>query len=369
MRLKKLLLGSAAAVMVAGAASVPAKATDVNGLVVTMANYLESCHSGNGIQFTDWCFYFSGTSKASTTFGSTLVYGAAPNAAVETPVGSTYPWSGFALSNSLGLTATRETPNGKTITIKMPIVGSGTTSLAISRAGAYTMTFDASSWTLALPTDIATFTIKLSEDVPGFFWPDLDLTAAFDMGNFGATVKGGLGFDDANVNGGAVAPFFAPSASVALTYSDGFTFGAGANFARVWNGGAVNAFGVNANVGATFGMFSISAGVAHSVNADFMSGDKDYEYDLTPGEKIWEAWGQVVIDENSQHQTTLAAYYAVAPTTADSGTLKVDLQHRFRPYSNSILSLTGEVWYQHAFATGGDLNAIGGGLTITVPLN
>ena len=377
MRLRKLLLGSAAAVMVAGAASVPAKAADVNGLVVTMANYLESCSNGNGIQFTDWCFHFSGQSKFTTTFGSRLIYGAAPGSAVETPEGTPAPWSQFNLSNTLGLTATRETPNGKTITFKVPIVGGGATSLAISRAGAYTLTFTGSSVTLALPTDVATFTMKLSESGYAGWWPDFDLTAAATFGNFKVTATGNIGQDDADVNGNAVAPYWNPSAGLDLAYSDGFDFGVGFDWARVDNGGTGNAFGVHATAGATFGMFSISAGVAHSVNADFnrsnntgaSPGDNGYQYDLTPGERIWEVWGKVTVDENSQNQTTLAAYYATSRTTADSETLKIDLQHRFRPYGNSILSLTGELWYQHAWAAAGDQNAIGGGLTITVPVN
>jgi hypothetical protein len=354
--------------MVAGAAAVPARATDMNGLVVTMANYLESCVSGRGIQFTAWCFLFTGNASASTTFGWEIDYGATPAGNTVDPVATGFEWSGFALSTSLALRATRETANGKTITVNIPIVGTGTTSLAISKPGGYTMTFTASSWTLRLPSSFATFTFRLGEGNTFPDWPDVDVDAAMEFGNFTVDIGVGYGYNDEDVNGNAVGRFANPDATIEIGAEFGdHTFTFEALWARVNNAGVTNAYGFNAEAELGFGNFSLTLGVAHSINDDL---EGNYEYDIVAGDRIWSVWGEIVAAWNDMHQTTLGVTTAWSNVLANSFHYEVTLSHRFRPYGDSSLSITPRAWYQHALDGGGaGIDAWGLGLTIAVPIN
>ena len=202
MRLRKLLLGSAAAVMAAGAASVPAKAADVNGMVTTVANYLASCSGGNGIQFTAWCFYFYGEVEASTQFGYTMDWGRDTAAGAATL--DVIDWGGFDLDGKLSLTATRETANGKVITVRMPIYNGDSLRLDIEKPGGYRLRFTSSSVELRLPTNFATFTFAIGDpDNAVLLWPELDVTVAMTFGNWDFTVHGGVTWTDDDVNGDA----------------------------------------------------------------------------------------------------------------------------------------------------------------------
>lgn len=366
MRLKKLLLGSTAAMFVVGAGAGTANAADVmNGLVVTQANYLESCSSGNGIQFSTWCFHFSGSSVFETEFGYEIDYGTDPTLNTVDPVGGTFPWSGFDLTNKLALTATRDFGDDKTITVRIPIVGSGTTSLAIAKAGGATWTFTSSSVTVNVPTNFADFTLAVAEGGAHPWYPDVDGTAEFDFGNFEITVHGGIGWDDADLNGNATPLYFEPDADLTLAYS-GDTFSA--EMAAHWDwvdigGTAYTAWGVEGEIGASFNMFSMELGAAYSVNNDYSG---NYNYDIVGGDRIVSVWGEIGADWSDMHSTTLDVTYATSLVTANSSTLEITLGHDWMPADG--LTVGAEVWYQRAFSLAGE-QAIGGGLTLTVPIN
>jgi hypothetical protein len=340
----------------------------MNGLVVTMANYLESCVSGRGIQFTAWCFLFTGQAQATTTFGWEIDYGATPAGNTVDPVATGFEWSGFGLTNTLALRATRETANGKTITVNIPIVGSGTTNLIISKPGGYTMTFTSSSWTLRLPSSFATFTFRLGEGDTFPDWPDVDVTAEMEFGNIDVRVRAGYGYTDEDVNGGAVARFANPNADVRVMAELGdhdLTFEA--LWRRVNNGGVVNAYGLRAVAVLGFSNYSLTLGVAHSVNDDF---EGNYEYDVNPGDRIWSVWSSIAATWNDMHRTTLGVTTAWSPDLANSFHYEITLAHRFRPYGDGSLEITPRAWYQHALvAAGVGIDAWGLGLTITVPIN
>lgn len=371
MRLRKLLLGSAAAMFVVGASTGAAKAADpVNGLVVTMAEYLESCSGGNGIQFSTWCFYFNGSSTFTSKVGYVIDFGTTPGTAtVEdvngAPAGTAFPWTGFDLSNKLALTATRDWGDDKTITIKVPIVGTGTTSLAISRAGGATWTFTSSSVSVFLPTSLADFTFVVAEGGAHPFWPDLDATAAFTFGDFTVTAHGGVGFDDADLNGGAVAIYFEPEADLKVAGAFGaVSFDVTGYFRRVQNAGLVNAFGVVGNVSATFGAVTANAGVGYGVENDFSG---HYNYDIGVGDRILAAWGGLSFAMNDYNTTKLNVIYATSLVYVNSTTVEVTLGHT---YSMDGLSVGGELWYTRAYDGGGaPLAAFGAGLTLGVTLN
>lgn len=367
MRLRKLLLGSAAAMFVVGASTGAAKAADpMNGLVVTMAEYLESCSSGNGIQFSVWCFKFSGSSVFSTEIGYEIDYGTGPVGNTIVPVGGTFPWSGFSLTNKLALTATREFGDDKTITVKIPIVGSGTTSLSISKAGGATWTFTASDITVEVPTNFADFTFVVAEGGAHPFLPDLDATADFDFSNFSVSISGGVGFDDEDVNGFASPLFFNPSADLEVGY-DGDTFGFdfGAHWARVYNAGVRNAYGIDGEVSASFGMFSMNLGGSYGINDDF-SGNYNYS-DILVGDRLFSVWGGAEVEWNDAHTTSLDVVWAGSLLWDQDTTVEVDLEHEWTVGDG--FSVTGSVGYMRAYdGFGTPLNAFRAGVELSVDI-
>ena len=81
MTLRKLLLGTSAAMFVGGASITTAQAADPNpaGLVVTtMANYVEQCNNGNGWKKRDWCITVAGSIEWTHEIGTEIDFGDNP---------------------------------------------------------------------------------------------------------------------------------------------------------------------------------------------------------------------------------------------------------------------------------------------------
>lgn len=330
MRLRKLLLGSAAAMFVVGASTGAAKAADpMNGLVSNIAAALAACANGAGAQYNAWCFVLSGSSAFSTEVGYEITIDPNnPFANTVDPVGGTFPWAGFTLTNKLALTATRDFGDDKTITVKIPIVGSGTTSLAISRAGGATWTFTGSSITVAIPTNFADFTVAVSEGDAHPFYPDLDLTTDMDFGSFGLKLHGGIGFTDENINGVAIAPFFEPEADVTLSYDgESVDVTLGGHYQRVVNAAFVaqNTFGIDGEVKVAFGNVTANAGAAFGWGNDF-SGNYAYT-NILPGDRIVSVWGGASFAWNDMHTTSVNVKFTRNLAFLPSDWLDVTAKH------------------------------------------
>ena len=379
MRLRKLLLGSAAAVMAVGSASGSAQAADpMSGLVTATANYLESCSSGKGIQFTDWCFRFSGSATATYEFGWELDYGTSPYMVTKEtvngdpyawpPIVGLYPWDS-SLSVKLGLTATRETPNGKTITVKVPISGSGSTSLAISRPGGYTWTFTSSSITLKVPSNIATFTFRVESGPLAPFWPNFRTTVNWSGGNVDVKLVGQIGFDTFNDGAYELAP--------EVDLEVGFDLGAvevdlAARYDKVevvGIVGGVSAYAVGAGMSAEMGNADVTVGVVYARDSNQWT---SYNYSPAGGSTAgyyFRAFSDGVFTWNSNHRTTFKVAYNYGPVAFD-GQLEFGVAHRIRPYGSSVLSITPALTYERAYtAAGTPIGAFSAKLTISVPIN
>ncbi|MGD9739600.1 MAG: hypothetical protein AB7O56_13900 [Bauldia sp.] len=100
MRLRQLLLGSAAALFAGGVAST-AQAADPQGLVVTtMANYVEQCNNGNGWTKGDWCITLSGAAEATFEFGQEIYYSAPRSGSA--PTGGYWDGTNFVVIGEIG---------------------------------------------------------------------------------------------------------------------------------------------------------------------------------------------------------------------------------------------------------------------------
>jgi hypothetical protein len=152
MRLTKLLLGSAAIVFASGAAYAADNTPAAPVVAPQPVNAVEKCTAGSNQRSgwlkpgsgINWCYYFSGTSSFSTRFGMEIdsqdsetyptqpdnnFWGDTPSQTTMSPIGD-WGWNGYSLSNSLSLTVYAMTPAGP-ITVVIPIVGGGSTSLAV----------------------------------------------------------------------------------------------------------------------------------------------------------------------------------------------------------------------------------------------
>jgi len=367
--------------MAVGSASGSAQAADpMSGLVTAAANYLASCQSGKGIQFTDWCFYFSGSATQTYEFGWELDYGTSPATVTrETvngdpyawpPVVGQYPWNS-SLSVKLGLTATRETSNGKTITVKVPIVGSGTTSLAISRPGGNTLTFTSSSLTLKVPANVATFTFKISSGPSSVapFWPNLQTTVAWSGGNVDVKVVAQIGADIFNAGGVELAPEVDLTVDVDLGNVE---VDLAARYDRVevvGIVGGVSAYALEAALTASLGNADVTVGVKYAQNSNQWTG---YNYDPAGGStagRYFRVYGKTVFTWDSNHRTTFEVAYNYGPVAFD-GQLEFGVAHRIRPYGSSVLSITPALTYERAYnSVGTAIGAFSAKVTIAVPIN
>jgi hypothetical protein len=411
MRLRKLLLGSAAVLFAGGMASAPALAADPIATPVgvtpmaTMQDYLLGCEDNTGIQFTDWCFVFSGQVELEAKFGYEIDYDVTPGG--NTLEGPFYllPFEEFAEMFQLCLTATRELDTGAEIEVRFPSFegfdscGNGWPRLQIRSASGLEITFEEDEVAFEWPASFGTVTLALLEsDVTGGFWPDVELTLEFatgnidwelwgrvgwqdygfdpaaslemaiDPGNFGLTLFGKIGYDD--FGAGKELDLEADATLAVEVGPAELEFGAHFDHVEV---AAVRAaaWGVNAEASIGFGMTTLTAGVLFGVNDDFGApGDLTQPYDfLAVGDRAILAFAGVEMEWNDMHTTELLVTYSNIFTQAGYAAMEVNLQHHFLPWADDdILEFTGEVWWQTDFGAGVG-NAFGGALGVTVPIH
>jgi len=199
MTLRKLLLGTSAAMFVGGASITTAQAADPNpaGLVVTtMANYVEQCNNGNGWKKRDWCVTLAGSIEWGGSIGNTIRYGSDPWNSSLTPAGTEFsilgqPVSYFGLTPTLTLTVSKPTDAGN-LTLVYNLVDDTATSLTLGP-----WRFTANDVRYRNTFGPATITATLAE--PGRLgwndprgaafdndwngpWPDFALDVALDVG-------------------------------------------------------------------------------------------------------------------------------------------------------------------------------------------
>ena len=323
---------------------------------------------------SSWTLTFSGSSAFSTGFGDIIHYDAPGQGAGNhnDPLGTVGPfgWNGFSLSNNLALTATRETANGKVITVRVPIVGSGTTSLTIARPGGYTWTFTSSSVTLKIPSNVATFTFKVSESPVAGAWPDVDLTAAATMGDVTVTAHANYGYSATDVNGLAVATFAAPEADLTITAKlGGASVRLGAHWRRVDDGGGpYSAWGINGGATATMGMLTAAVDVMHAVGYDSwgVAGRPSNPYYYFAGDRFWQVAASLTAALNANNSLGLLVTWNTAPTIALSTIVDAKLTWTLKPYGDSTLTIA--TWAALAWAQNGGLFAPSAGVSISIPI-
>lgn len=206
MRLRKLLLGSTAAIFAGGVATT-AQAADPQGLVVTtMAQYVEQCNDGDGWRKGDWCITISGDIGFEFTYGTTIQYSTDPWEAFleyegeETPETDENKWGNFDDDDiDVLLTATRETEHGD-LTIRIPLVGTATgqPDLTIgpwrfnSNGVRFQQSFGAAQITVTVqnPGTLGWTDPRFDDDTDGDYfdedqellgpWPDVQIELGFD---------------------------------------------------------------------------------------------------------------------------------------------------------------------------------------------
>lgn len=209
MKLRKLLLGSTAALFAGGAVST-AQAADTNGLLVAAAaTPVNSCNNGNGWSKGTWCLTFSGGATYTTRYGYDIdwSYGALPsmNPNIDVPTEITEPGifntDLHALSVSLSLLVTRAN-----VRIGIPIVG-GSSSFSV---GPWTLNGSG----LTYRPDLGDVTLALMlREAGGLGWNDRlrddNSPARFEWGavpgvpDFGYTATFGAGFGEITIGANA----------------------------------------------------------------------------------------------------------------------------------------------------------------------
>lgn len=400
MRLRKLLLGSAAAVVVAGAASVPARAADVNGLVVTMASYVEQCHNGYGVNLHGTCLWFStstGSSGLSVKFdvahGETIAYNAADPSLNTTNSESVQ----LGVSFSPYVNFSWSTANYD-VNLRFPWTAPGDVEVDISRPGGWSLHLEryglsGNSVVFKYPFGNG-LTVTLGADFDGGD-PDLDANVDYDNGNgmtagFGVhsddwtdpTFDGyvGFGFGDWKVTtyaatNGWGAGNWEPQVTTVVTGAMGPV---GLSFLGGWHdisGGAdAFAFAAQAKYSAD-PLTVIFGGLYGRGQADWDQFADDYgvfPYNLADTDEFYALWGGVTYKWSSVHSTTLKAFYSNSPDAAvtlgdPTENLRLDLAHTWNIVDGTV-ALTLNAWAQTDFA-GSTLPWVGGfGATITVPI-
>ncbi len=394
MRLRKLLLGSAAAVVVAGAASVPARAADVNGLVVTMASYTEQCHNGFGVSLNGTCLWFSSSTgstsalaaKFTVEHGYTLTYGATPaaNVAVQKPVTmgvSFSPYVNFSWSSAnydVNLRFPWDTPGDVEVDISRP----GGWSLHLERYG-----LSGNSVVFKYPFGNG-LTVTLGADFDGGD-PDLDANIDYDNGNgmtagFGVhsddwtdpTFDGyvGFGFGDwtvktyAETNGWG-AGNWEPQITTVVTGSMGPV---GLSFLGGWHdrSGGVDAFAFAGQAKYSMDPLTVVVGGIYGRGqADWDQFADDYgvfPYTLAFADEFYALWGGVTYNWSSVHSTAFKVFYSNSPDIANAGNMTLDLTHTWSIVDGNV-DLALHAWAQTDFgATVGWVKGIGASITIPI---
>ena len=305
MTLRKLLLGTSAAMFVGGASITTAQAADPNpaGLVVTtMANYVEQCNNGNGWKKRDWCITVAGSIEWTHEIGTEIDFGDNPfmndannpgGAEVVAAGGSAFtifgqPTSYFGLAGTFTVSVSKPTDAGNLTIAINPYAGTAT-SLTIGP-----WQFTANQVRYRNTFGPATITATLAE--PGRLgwndprgtvfdsdwngpWPDFALDLAFDVGP--AEVTTGMNIGQRNNDIGPSLPFITVGGYVQGAFAAGpADMTVRFDFDRVnahgdGTGAPVFAFGMMAEAELSFGNFTITPSVGWSRNYGYYG----YQYD------------------------------------------------------------------------------------------
>ena len=380
MRLKTLLLGSSAAMFVAGAGISTAQAADPNpaGLVVTtMANYVEQCNNGNGWKKKDWCITLAGSIEWASSIGNTITYGSDPWNSTLTPVGTEFdiygqPLSYFGLTPKLTLTVSRPTDAGN-LTLVYDIIGDTATSLTVGP-----WQFTANQVRYRNTFGPATITATIAE--PGRLgwndprgtvfdndwngpWPDFALDVALDVG--AAEIEAGMNIGQRDNDIGPSFPFITLGG-----YVQG-EFGAGPADMTVrfdWDrvnaqgdgtGAPVFAWGIMAKAEIGFGNVTITPSFGFSRNYGYY-GYKYTEHEL--GNYMMA--GVTMAAEVGESLTVNAGLtYTRGPDAPADAVLEITGGVTFRPAGASPLYVTLDATYANQFG-GDDLEALRLRLTV-----
>jgi len=377
MRLRTLLLGSAAAVFAVGPGALPANAADpVAGLVVTpttMAEYLASC-GGMGIQFQNICLSLEAGATLEFGFGYEIDYdetGPAGNTVVlvdDHGLGI-FEWEACLEAEAV------DPDNGHTVTFGFPI-GFGpyyddcNVEIEIETAGGFVVSFTTNSdgqLEFEMPTGFGTFTLEFDDVLTFNQWfnlPTLTYENAFgpvelEIGNdfnfdgapigigddmmFDPWIEATAEFGDATtfilgarteINDFSGTNMWDLEALAAVQHSNGFDITAGGFFDFVDIGGRVPAFGAFAAAGTEFGPVGIEGGIGWARNTGFdladdyadVGGFRDSPYDLAVGQSQFAAFLELTMAAGAGEVEWTTTFNTV-PAITDGATLHTGLDY------------------------------------------
>lgn len=387
MRLKTLLLGSSAAMFVAGAGVNTAQAADPNpaGLIVTtMANYVEACNSNlNGVRLGDWCLTPSGAGEFTASYGTKLgdggagadaLWGTTPGDTETVYVGTPtieYPsanptasmFSGFKFTPTFSILAVNEDTG---VRLNLPIVGSGTGYIQFG-----IVRLETKGVTLTLPMGGLTAIIKVmnpgslgwtdpTDDNTPYNGPNMP-DVAFDL----TRGLAGGGSISAGVNVGRRGNTSVPYAFTtvgayveAKIVTGALTFTAGADYDRVDAWGpltAVSAYGAHAAAQVRFGNVTANMSAAYGRNYGGYTG---YHYTHQDLGNYYQIGGGVAV-AMGDFTVGMTADWNTGPRNDDSG-LVLGATIGWKPSDLAPVSITLGVVHERQQSGIGDCNGLPG---------
>lgn len=390
MRLRKLLIGSAAGMLAAGSLSVPATAADtmddMNGLMVTAAQYAMGCADGAGLMLAITCITMDGEVEFEIKHGTEIDYGATPGANTTT----THP-STLDVDIDLDLIFTWE-GGGKEVEITVPIFDPEDVEVDITYAGGWSFHFERYGlpgnsvifgiplwgWELTIGFDFDGGDFDVDVELEGEVGPVevefavhsdelqdpyFDLTLGFALGNWDLTVR-------AATNGWG-AGLWEPEGDFLL---EGDVGPLGLALLFGWHDYAGDlAWALGAEADIAFGIMTLTGGILYAVGqADWDNFADDYgvfPYSVTAagGERIWAFWGGVEAEWNDRHTTEFTVFFSESPDIAASQNLRLDVAHTWTPVGGYV-EIEAFAWGETDFG-GAVAGWVGGfGATMTIPL-
>jgi len=362
MRLRKLLIGSAAAVMGAGLVSAPAKAADVNGLVTTTVDYVASCSNGAGVTFNNTCVKLSGSIKWSVGHGQTINF----NGGTDNTTNTTTPVDDVMSASFSPKLSFAWSSGGYDVTLSVPLWGTASgVSVTIKRPGGISVTIKDDKVSFSMPFGGWTATAAVEFEGNN---PDLDFGINGNLGDvsvgFGVhsddwnppTFDAKLGFSfgdwDLTLNGatrgwGTWEP--TASALVAGAFGD---FKVDLFVGWQDNAGDPDDVAIAGRVRADVAGMGVLLGVIHgSGDATWGGWTDDYgthPYALAFGDSFYGIWGGISGDWNDTHSTALKIFYSNGIDVPDSEYLRVGVTHTWTPVGGAV-TIVGDAWMQNDF--------------------
>jgi hypothetical protein len=373
MRLRKLLLGSAAVVLAAGTANA-ADPIAVPAGIVTMGtmNYALYCSDdADGIMLEEWCVALDWSNFSwEMGFGTEIEFedtadGPTGNTFQPVGPGPLWPWwagpdgSGAAITMLL----TRETPMGWEIEVRVSDFDD--VRMRLTTPGGTRFEFGDDYLEVRFPTGLGNFTTRLSQSDDGVAAGRPNLGFQFDPSFGNVDLRMALLLDSVEIGGapvytiggGADATFDVGPAEVKIGAWTNVTEFGGAPGTRAYGVGAQAAIEVGANTELTFGgnwslngptgSSSGMAGVGH------VPAFARYHYewsDMPPLGSYWGAFAQAEV-ESGMGTTRLRFSLNDGPLPAGAGddrTMDVALRHTL-DLGDTPVDLFGEVVMQRAW--------------------